>query len=429
MDMHNQSFAGSRAPDGVRARPDSGSGTAKRSAPALVLALCFITYSLVYIGRLNFSIAAPLFEQSGMLGKDQIGMLGSTFFLVYALGRVINGSIGDRFAPKPFLVTGLALSALCNFCFALLPDAALMYVIWGLNGYFQSMLWGAALRNVSMEYPDPAEGRRAAVILSVSVGVGSLLGVVVPTILAVFGVRTLFWVPGALLLMMCAALWLLLPAQEQTHAPAGAARAPLLGCLKSGELRRMLFPTMVHGAIKENITLWIPLLFTQLYGLDLTQAAFYIFMMPLATFLGRLLFPVWQRICGRSERATLVSAFLAGALCLLPLLFFTPPIWLCCALLALLSVAHSIINAELISVYPVNFQATNEVSTVSGILDCAAYIGSALGATAFGFLILVAGYQTMLGIWGVLSVCALLPLVRPAGSNSVASMSDCPPKQ
>ena len=120
---------------------------------------------------------------------------------------------------------------------------------------------------------------------------------------------------------------------------------------------------------------------------------------------------------------------LAGALCLLPLLFFTPPIWLCCALLALLSVAHSIINAELISVYPVNFQATNEVSTVSGILDCAAYIGSALGATAFGFLILVAGYQTMLGIWGVLSVCALLPLVRPAGSNSVASMSDCPSKQ
>lgn len=382
-----------------------GTSSARR-----VLLLCFVAYSIVYMGRQNISIASPLLEGDGILGKAQIGILGSVFFFVYAFGRVINGWVGDQFPPKPFLVTGFLLSGLCNLGFAFLPPAGMMYLLWGLNGFFQSMLWGAALRNVSLAYPQEAEAKRAAVILSISGGTGAILGIIVPTGLAGWGVEAVFGISGIILMGVSLMLLLGLPSAGEKKT-AAKSKVPELSCLKNRELRRMFYPAVIHGAIKENLTLWLPLFFMDRYCLDLTSAAGYIFLMPMATLLGRLLFPFWQRQCRSSERLTLVSAFLTGGGLLLPFLFETMAPWLSAVLLALSSVILSVVNTELISVYPVNYQAANEVSTVAGLLDFAVYIGAALGSAVFGYLILFMGYHKMFVVLGILSATAVLPMV------------------
>src|SRR5450756_409036 len=150
-----------------------------------------------------------------------------------------------------------------------------------------------------------------------------------------------------------------------------------------------------------------PLLFMDLYQLDFSKVKYYIFLMPLATLLGRVLFPVWYKLCKGNETITLASGFLLCIAMLLPFLFLTPPIWLTSILLAVVCICTSIINAELMSVYPINFQKSNQVSTVSGILDCATYIGSALGSAAFGFLIIGFGYTAMISVWIVLCIVSV----------------------
>ena len=368
---------------------------------ARVLFLCFVAYSFVYTGRLNLSVASPLLQTSGILTTDQIGLLGSIFFIVYAAGRIVNGGLGDTISPTPFLTAGLALSALCNLGMSLLPPSPVLYLLWGANGFFQSMLWGAALCNVSAAYPGGTMVKRASVILSASVGVGMLIGVVLPTLLAFWGLKEIFWVPGLLLLLLSFLLWLLLPNQNSRKK---ASNRVHFTCLRNPMVKKMLFPAMAHGAIKENLTMWAPLLFLEFYGLDLAHATFFIFLMPLATLLGRLLFPFWYRTCKNSERATLISSFFVCALALLPFLFAKPSIWISGILLAVVSVTTSILNAELISIYPVNFQSENQVSTVSGLLDCATYIGSALGSLLFGYLISWGGYTSMIAIWTVFAL-------------------------
>jgi len=368
------------------------------------LLLCFIAYMLVYTGRLNLSIASPLLQNGGFLNKEQIGVLGSVFFFIYAAGRIINGNIGDRIAPKPFLAIGMFFSALCNFGIALLPPVWCMYVLWGCNGLFQSMLWGAALRNVSLIYPLKSKAERAAMILSASVGVGNLLAIVLATGMAQISLSMIFFVPGLLMLGMSILLFLFLPNHKAEQA--GGVKTSF-SCLRNPNLLKMLVPAAMHGVVKENLTLWTPLLLMDLYQLDFSKVKYYIFLMPLATLLGRVLFPVWYKLCKGNETITLASGFLLCIAMLLPFLFIIPPIWLTSILLAVVCICTSVINAELMSVYPINFQKSNQVSTVSGILDCATYIGSALGSAAFGFLIIGFGYTAMISVWIVLCIVSV----------------------
>lgn len=368
------------------------------------LLLCFVAYMLLYTGRLNLSIASPLLQNGGILNKEQIGVLGSSFFFIYAAGRVINGNIGDRIAPKPFLAFGLFASALCNLTFALLPPIWFMYVLWGCNGLFQSMLWGAALRNVSLTYPLQAKAEQAAMVLSASVGVGNLLAIVLASSMAQISLRMIFLVPGLGMLAMSILLLLFLPDNR------GEKKEEVktsFSCLRNSNLLKMLVPAAIHGVVKENLTLWTPLLLMDVYQLDFFKVKYYIFLMPLATLLGRMLFPFWYKLCSNSGTKTLISAFLLCITMLLPFLLVKPPIWLTSVLLAIVCICTSVINAQLMSVYPINFQKSNQVSTVSGILDCATYIGSALGSAAFGFLIITSGYTAMISVWIVLSILAV----------------------
>lgn len=373
--------------------------------PSKILFLCFFAYAVTYIGRLNLSAASVMFEEENILNKQEIGMLGSVFFFIYAIGRIINGRLGDQVPPKIFLIAGLLLSATCNILMSLLPTVEWMYLIWGLNGLFQSMLWGAVLRNVSLAYSEAKSAKRAAIILSISVGVGTLLGTVFPILLTQAGLRQVFWIPGGILLVTALLIWLFLPNSDYQRPEK---KKYTYSCLRNKTLLSMLIPAAVHGAIKENITLWAPLLFMEMYHLDLQNAQFYIYLMPAAILAGRLIFPIWYKWCRYSEKWTLLSSFFLCSISLIPFFLFNLPVWLSGCLLSVVSIMMSIVNGELMSVYPINFQSTNEVSTVSGILDCATYIGSALGSAFFGYVISQAGYHGMIGVWIVLSVLSYI---------------------
>ena len=86
--------------------------------------------------------------------NTQLGLLGSTLYFTYAIGKFVNGILADRANVRTFLPTALILSALSNICFALssvfitpgkftffgLPCASvLLWVLaffWGCNGWF-----------------------------------------------------------------------------------------------------------------------------------------------------------------------------------------------------------------------------------------------------------------------------------------------------
>ena len=129
------------------------------------LALCFLAYSTVYMGRLNLSVAIPLLQEENVVDTAAAGLLSSVFFFVYAFGRGAGGSIGDRASPKLLLAGGLFGAGVANLLFGCLPPVWLLFLLWGFNGLFQSTLWGPALRLTAGSAGGGAEGSGAGVRL------------------------------------------------------------------------------------------------------------------------------------------------------------------------------------------------------------------------------------------------------------------------
>ena len=133
-----------------------------------VCVLLYISYTAIYMARLNLSMSSDALTGAGILTDVEYGILGGAFLVVYALGRLFNGWLSDRLPPRTMICAGLLLSGAANIVFSALPPFSGMLVLWSLNAFAQSMLWSPILRVVAAMY----DGERAGKITSLMVTSG-----------------------------------------------------------------------------------------------------------------------------------------------------------------------------------------------------------------------------------------------------------------
>lgn len=109
-----------------------------------------IGYGMFYICRLSLAVVKKPLIDAGIFDPAQLGTIGSALLFTYAFGRLTNGFLADRSNIKKFMSTGLMISAIINL---VLGSVTLFYaflILWGLNGWFQSM--GSAPSVVSLTH-------------------------------------------------------------------------------------------------------------------------------------------------------------------------------------------------------------------------------------------------------------------------------------
>jgi sugar phosphate permease len=83
-----------------------------------IVVVGWVTYASYYFGRVNFSAAIPEMKTDLLLSSQQVGLLGTGFFLTYAIGQMFSGYLGDRISPRRLVFAGMLLSGLMNLLFA-----------------------------------------------------------------------------------------------------------------------------------------------------------------------------------------------------------------------------------------------------------------------------------------------------------------------
>ena len=73
--------------------------------------------------------------------SDQIGIITSTLLWSYGLGHLVNGRLGEIIGVRRFIVLSVFLSVADNIVMGLQTTVLGMAIVWGFNGYFQSMAW------------------------------------------------------------------------------------------------------------------------------------------------------------------------------------------------------------------------------------------------------------------------------------------------
>lgn len=124
-----------------------------------------VGYSLYYVCRTSLNVVKKPILESGALDASQLGLIGSALLFAYAIGKFVNGFLADHSNIKRFMAAGLCVSTVANLLVGLLGFAngggfvgnmtlfVAFAVMWGINGWAQSMGAPPAIIALSRWYP------------------------------------------------------------------------------------------------------------------------------------------------------------------------------------------------------------------------------------------------------------------------------------
>jgi len=378
---------------------------------SLIFVICYMAYTAIYIARLNLSMASPGMLETNVLDKAQVGMLGSVFSVVYAVGRLANGCLSDKKAPWIMICTGLIISSVSNIVIGLFPPFIGILLLWGCNAFAQSMLWSSVLKIVAAIYPEKVAKKKTSYMVT-SVATGNILGILLNTyIINAFGLNFAFIIPGTITLLMSTFVFVSTHRIKISEVKEEISIS-MLDLFKDNRIKTILFPALFHGMMKDNISLWMTVIFVDRYGINLTASAYFVLFIPIVGFVGRMIYPFCYKLCRENEHRVSVFGFIVCVLFSIPIVFEAVPPVIAAICLSMIYTAVSVVNTSILSIFPIRFVYCGKVASVSGIIDFATYLGAGIASMIYGVAIKYMGYSPMFISWAVISLISVIILKR-----------------
>ncbi len=385
-----------------------------------IFGVLWLTYSVMYLGRVNMAVALPLIENEFGWSTAAVGMISSAFFWVYAFGQLVNGILGDRLSSRIFVSIGLVGTALMNLLFGLSSTLGAMVLVWGFNGIFQSMGWGPIIKTAS-RWSRPEQRSSVSAFLGTTFVLGALASWYLSgRILTVLGRWELvFWIPAGVLLVQ-GVIWVILvrdkpsdvgltiPGLIQEQDEASPTLQEYLRdtviFLKQPTFLLLAVTTVFQGMIKDGINLWTPTLLMQSQNQTIGTAVAYSLIVPFLGFLGVLAASWLNHRLDGNDRKTVILFFALGAIAAVGVIaaFTRGSVVVLSVLIGLCSFVIHGVNVLLLSSVPLQYVHFGKTSTLAGFLDFASYIGSAVMTMLTGVIVSVWGWKCLLLLWVVL---------------------------
>lgn len=390
--------------------------------------LCWVVYASVYFGRVNLSVAIPEIQSVFGWSKTQIGLVGSVFFWTYGIGHLINGYIGDKVSSRIYIFIGVVLIAITNIFFGFSTSLILMIILWALNGFFQSMIWGPMIKTLSYWYENSKRSKIATAISTSMVGGYILAWGVAGKILEQTNWKWVFWAPGIFLLVY-AVVWfagirnhpkdvgLEDPnasnfAEEAKEDSSEFSSMTLWQIINKSKLWFIVVACAAKGIMKEGISLWGPTFLMETQGLNLKSTIGLILLIPFMNFVG-MMFAGWlNKKYKNQDQLTVITLLMISIvtnLCLVKIGQVSAILGL--LFLGLSSAMMYGSNTILLGSIPMKFAKYNKTSSVAGFLDFTSYLAAGLTAPLTGLIVDRFGWNGVLILWisvAMLGIAAML---------------------
>lgn len=382
--------------------------------------LCCLVYFISYLTRLNYAACLAEIQRSLQISKGLASLPVTGCFITYGIGQLLCGFLGDKLNPRKMIFAGLSATSLCNLLAALFPRMEVIIALWCLNGFFQSMLWPPLVR-IMAESLDAENYQKCCVKVSVAASAGMITVYVLSPICIRFAGWQLAFLLPAVLGIAAALFWSVsinrLRADGTNTISALYVEASEEHSVKitrlfwQASLLPILLSIILHGALRDGITTWMPAYITETFGLStslsiLTTAVLPIFSIFSIMITSALLLKLKNELF---TAALLFAAATLACFALLPV-YNSVPI-LSVALMTWITGCMYGINLMLISHVPRHFAKFGRTATISGILNASTYIGSALSTYAFGAVSERFGWLFAIVIWGAVSLFGTLLLL------------------
>lgn len=405
---------------------------AKFKKYAWLMLLSFgLTYMLFYNGRQNINLVMTQMAEELGSTTAAMGVVSSALFWCYAFGQLVNGRLGAFFGYKRFMMFGVAASAVLNVIISFQNSIPAIAVLWGLNGFCQSMVWSNGVGVLNKWWPKRERGFASGLATAFS-GIAQVVTYL--TILLClgwnpdWGWRAAFRYPMIPMVLMLIAFALffkekpedigLVPFEEEDKAAAARDAALATEMEKMGFLYpyKVLFSepkvivfcliSAIAGVGRYGLLTWVPTYFQETMGLSIKQGILSSILLPAGQACAMFVFPfITDKVFKGKREPMLVLASIVtfcGMICF-PFIETQAP---ASAMLLLVGISGMVTGVIWAIAGDMGGRAFS--STVVGVLDWAVYMGAAIQATVFGFVKDTFGWSAIFIVIGCLYIIMLV---------------------
>lgn len=406
-----------------------------------------ILYCFLYCARLNLGLSiSAMIEQTSWTEAD-LGILSAIFFWTYGMGHLFNGRLGEIFGVNRFIIAGVILSAAANVLISFQASLIVIAVLWGLNGYFQSMLWSPGMALLSRWWPGNSRGFATGLANAFS-GFGQVAAwfsvYLAFTIAPGMGWRAAFVFPVIAMVVIVVFYKFIVKGRpsevgladyeeedpERVKQEAELSRVleekgklyPYVYLFKMWRFDVWLLIIACSSIARYGLLTWIPLYYVQVLGMSVKDGIVGTVLLPLGMGFGTLIVP-WatDRFCPTNRLpAVIICALGAGAT-----VFIFQQTTSLIGAGALLFVAGFFIYAinGVVWAYSTDVGGRVFSGTAAGVLDCFAYLGASVQAIYFGSVLARTENWTLVFfvIAGTCIVIAVAAVIAGSGLKKKAS--------
>lgn len=408
-----------------------------------------IGYSLYYVCRTTLNVVKKPILDDGMLDATQLGLIGSTLLFAYAIGKFVNGFLADHCNIKRFMATGLIVSAAANlimgilgFASTVIPTMAffvLFAIMWGVNGWSQSMGSPSAIIALSRWYPLNKRGTYYG-FFSLSHNLGEFLSFLfVGIIVSTFGWQWGFL--GSSIAGVLGVLCILLMMHDNPQSKGLPSIEDIAHEDKSeenmstGELQKQVLKTPAVWILaaasafmyiaRYAINGWGVLFLQEAKGFSLPEATSIISINALLGIFGTVLSGWFSDVVFKGDRNKPALIFgILNSISLALFLFGGDAAWINIAAMVLFGISIGVLICFLGGLMAVDIVPRKATGAALGVVGCASYIAAGIQDVASGWLIdancttlesgaIAYDFQPVAIFWLVASVVSfLLPVLN-----------------
>ncbi len=233
-----------------------------------------------YADRQAVFAVFPLLATEFSLSKEDRGLIGSAFMVVYALASPLTGYLVDRFARRWLIAAGLAVWSVVCALTGLAGSFRQLLFFRAAEGLGESCYFPASM-SLLADYHGPKTRSRAMSLHQTSVYAGTALGGILAGWLGQqFGWRSPFWILGIIGVLYAIVLPMRLgepPRAVAATAPPGQSRAPwwhdLRGLVSTPAVLALLITFIAANFVAMTLLAWLSNFVYEKYELDLKGAA------------------------------------------------------------------------------------------------------------------------------------------------------------
>lgn len=378
-----------------------------------------LTYGAFYLCRLNISIALPEIGRQFSYSKTMLGGIGSAFFILYALGQFINGQLGDRISPRLLILTGLFASSLLNILFGLSSAISVLLILWGINGYFQSMAWGPSIKILASWFPLRERGKVSG-LMAFFYHTGNILSwLLAGYLIQKMGWRWAFFIPAIILSLIGIYFFSRVkntPKEAGLPPPNNRNNQKIKSVFKQGignsKILRVSISYFFLSITAFGLLFWLPtyLLFVEKTSISLATCQSVI--LPFSGAISAML-TGWMTDRFFSSRRIPLSIIML--LLSLPLILLFPLSFLKIRLVLLFLLGFFIYGPHMLMVgtMAMDYGTEKAASSSAGFIDSLGYIGATIGGIGVGWITDHYSWSGVFIFWAICTIFScfcLLPM-------------------